>query len=74
MQKVRQTKTTEKYVENKGTRKKLRTTKWKGDRQSTWKIIQHNDSKDDPKSQEKNGGTDGDDIRNVQQGARRFKE
>ena len=74
MQKVRQNKTTEKYVANKGTRKKLRTTKWKGDRQSTWKIIHHNDSKDDPKSQEKNGGTDGDDIRNVQQGARRFKE
>lgn len=28
-----------------------------GDKQSAWKIIQNNNSKDDPKSQKKNGGT-----------------
>ena len=29
-----------------------------GDRESTWKIIQNNDSKDDPKSWKQNGDTD----------------
>ena len=33
--------------------------------QSTWKIIQSNDSKDDLKSQKENGGTDREDTRNV---------
>ena len=33
--------------------------------QSTWKIIQSNNGKDDSKSQKKNGGIDQEDTRNV---------
>ena len=40
-------------------------TKWSGDRESTWKRIQSNDSKYDPRSWKKNGGTEWDDTRNV---------
>ena len=32
--------------------------KWRGNRQTTWKIIQNNDSKDDPKSWKQNEITD----------------
>ena len=35
-----------------------------GDRQSTQKVIQRNGSKDDPRSQKKNGGTDQENTRN----------
>ena len=35
-----------------------KTNKRGGDRKSTWKIIQNNDSKDDPKSWKQNGVTD----------------
>ena len=35
------------------------------ERQSTWKIIQSNNGKDDSKSQKKNGGIDQEDTRNV---------
>ena len=50
---------TEKYVANEGTiQKPTRTTKWRGDRQSAWKRIQSNDSKNDLSSGEKNRGTD----------------
>ena len=45
-----------------------------GDRQSTWKRIECNDSKEDPKSWKKNGGTDQEDTRNVQWRARWYKE
>ena len=38
------------------------------------KRIQSNDNKDDPKSQEKNEGTDLEDTRNIYQGATRCKE
>ena len=34
-----------------------KTNKRGGDRESTWKRIQHNDSKDDPKSWKQNGVT-----------------
>ena len=44
------------------------------DRQSAWKRIQSNDSKDDPRTQKKNGGTDWEETRNVEQRARSFKE
>lgn len=49
-------------------------TKYSGDRQSTWKITQSNSSKDEPISQNKNGGTGRDDPRNVPQRLRWFKE
>ena len=38
------------------------------------KRIQNNDSEDDPRSQEKNGGKGGEDARNVYQRPRRTKE
>ena len=41
--------------------------KWSGDRQSAWKRIQNNDSKDDPRSWKKNGGTDQEDTRNFKE-------
>ena len=46
--------------------------KW--DRQLTQKIIQNHDSKDDPRSQEKNGGIDPEYTRNILQKPRRIKE
>ena len=36
------------------TRKKKSPNKWRGDRQTTWKGIQNNDSKDDQKSWKQN--------------------
>jgi len=49
-------------------------TKWGGDRQSSRKRIQNNDSEDDSESQKKNGGKDWEDARNVYQRPRRTKE
>ena len=52
---------TEKYVAYKGTRQKLtRQNKWGRNGQSTWKIIQNSDSKDDLRTQNK--GTDWEDT------------
>ena len=42
-----------------------KTTKWSGDRQPSRKIIQNNDSEDDPGPRKKNGGKDPEDARNV---------
>ena len=54
-----------------GTRQLPRkTTKWSGDRQLSSKIIQNNDSEDDPGSRENNG----EDARNVYQRPTRTKE
>ena len=42
---------TEKHTADEGARQKpTRPKKWRGKRQSTWKTIQNNDSKEDPKS------------------------
>ena len=50
----------------------MRPNKWTGNKQSIWKRIQSNNSKDDPKSWKYNGGidkytgnTDWEDTRNV---------
>ena len=57
---------TKENVANEGARQKpTRKTKWGGDRQSTWKRLQNNDSKDDPRSQIKNRDTDWEDTRKV---------
>ena len=65
-QKIRQNETAGGYVPDEETRYNPRiTTKWSGDRQSTWKRIHSNNSKNDPRSQKKNGGTDWEDTRNV---------
>ena len=54
------------YVPDEGTKiKRRRTTKWREDRQPTWKRIQSNDGKDDGRSQKKNEGTDWEDKINV---------
>ena len=47
-----------------------KTTKWSGDRQPSRKIIQNNDSENDPRSWENNG----EDARNVYQRPIRTKE
>ena len=66
---------TKKCVAEEGARwKPIRTTKWRGDRQLTKKRIQSNSSKDILKSQKKNGCTDAEDIRNIQQRYRKTKE
>ena len=57
--------TAEEYVPDEGTRYNPRTTKLSGNRKSTQKRIQSNDSKVDPRSRKKNGGTGGEDKRNV---------
>ena len=44
---------------------KIPENKWNGERQPSRKIIQKNDSKDDPESQKNNGGKDWEDTRNV---------
>ena len=50
-QSVKQNEKTEKNTADEQARQKLtRPNKWRGNKQSTWKIIQNNDSKDDPKS------------------------
>lgn len=55
----------EKYVSDKGADKiPQEQLNEERDRQSTWKGIQSNDSKDDMKSRKKNGGTDQEDTRN----------
>ena len=64
LQKVKQDEKAETYILDEGTRQLPRkTTKWSGDRQLSPKIIQNNDSEDDPGSQENNG----EDARNVYQ-------
>ena len=56
---IRQNETTEEYVADEGVRyKPTRLTKQRGNRQSTRKRIQRNDSKDDLISWKQNGGTD----------------
>ena len=50
-QKVKQNEKTENHTADGGARQKpTRPNKWRENRQSTWKRIQNNDSKDDPKS------------------------
>ena len=62
----RQIETAEEYVPDEGTKiKHRRTTKWREDRQPTWKRIQSNDDKDDQRSQKKNEGIDWEDKINV---------
>ena len=58
-QKGRQDEKAEGYVPDAGTRYKPRkTSEWSGDRQASRKIIQNNDSEDDPGPRKKNGGKD----------------
>ena len=65
-QKVRQNETAEEYVTSGRTRwNPRRTINLSGDRWSTWKRIQSNYSKGDPRSQKKNRGRDWEDTRNV---------
>ena len=69
LQKVNHNEKEESYVPDEGTRQKpSKTTKWSGNRQSYRKIIQNNESKDDPGSKEKNG----EDARNVYQSPTRI--
>ena len=49
-------------------------TKYSGDRQSTWKITQSNDSEDDSRPQKKKRGKDQEDTRKVFQKPRSMKE
>ena len=54
--KKKHNKKAEKYYTNEGTNSKHRSqNKWRGNRQTTWKIIQNND-KDDQKPWKQNGG------------------
>ena len=58
-QQSKQNEKTEKYSAGKGTwLMPTKPNKRGGDRESTWKRIQNNDSKDDPKSWKQNGVTD----------------
>ena len=55
---------TKKYVSDKGTRQKpIRTTKWRGDKQSIWKRTQSNDRKDDLRFPKQNKGMHWEDTR-----------
>ena len=59
LQKVNHNEKAESYVPDEGIRYSPRkTTELSGNRQPSKKIIQNNDSEDDPGSQEKNGGKD----------------
>ena len=51
-----------------------KTTKGNGDKQTSRKRIQNNDSEDDPGSWEKNKGKDWEDVRNIYQRCTRTKE
>ena len=65
-QKDRQDEKAEGYIPDEGIRQNPRkTTKRSADRQPSRKRIQNNDSKDDPGPQNKNGGKDQEDARNV---------
>ena len=51
--------TAEKYIPDEGSRyNPRRKTNWKGNRQSTRKRVQSNNSEDDPRSQKMNTGID----------------
>ena len=53
------------YTRWRNKKKPRKTTKWSGDRRPSRKRIQNNDSEDDPGPQNKNGGKDREDARNV---------
>ena len=75
LQKVNHNEKAESYVPDEGIRYSPRKpTELSGNRQPSKKIIQNNDSEDDPRSQEKNGGKDWEDARNVYRRPRRTKE
>ena len=49
------------------------TTKWRGAKQSTWKIIHNNDSKGDSRSQKQKRGTDWEDIKKIKKDLEELK-